>query len=151
MPWLVCRKSRVPPHGIHVLQSYGAFHPTTLMNTTDTHSETYKALLRSELSVIEAYTRAIEKSAGQPGARPLERIRADHRASAEVLRKIISENRESPSLVTLQPNAVHGIAEYENAFEEDKLDEAVEKSIRWELLPALRAHLVELEYCKSTA
>jgi len=119
------------------------------MKTSDTVSETYKALLHDELSAIENYTEVIEKFPDEPGAQPLQHIRADHEASADALRKIIGKNGESPSLVPLQHDKIHGISEYEDAFKEDKLDESIKNSIRYELLPALRLHLVELGYCKS--
>jgi len=145
----------------------------TITNTT---TETCNALLRGELSAIETYTQAIEKFAGNSGDYPLERIRADHQASAASLREIIGECGdepatssgpwgtfatavegvatlfgESPALITLQHGEIHGISEYEEALDDDDLDESVKDLIRGELLPALRDHLVELEYCKSKA
>lgn len=149
-----------------------------IMKSTDpvnkTTSETCNALLRGELSAIETYTQAIEKFTDSNGDFPLERIRADHEASAVSLREIIGDCGdepatssgpwgtfataaegvaklfgESPALMMLQHGEIHGISEYEEALEDDELDESVKDLIRRELLPALRDHLVELERCKS--
>ena len=144
------------------------------MKTTDTVSETCNALLRGELSAVETYTQAIEKFAEEPGDRPLQRIRADHEASAALLSEIICQCGdepatssgpwgsfanavegvatlfgESPALLALQHGEVHGITEYEEALEDDELDESVKDLIRRKLLPSLRQHLVELEHCQS--
>ena len=142
--------------------------------TNKTTSETCNALLRGELSAIETYTQAIEKIADHTGDFPLERIRADHESSAVSLREIIGDSGdepatssgpwgtfataaegvaklfgESPALIMLQHGEIHGISEYEEALEDEELDESVKDLIRRELLPSLRDHLVELERCKS--
>lgn len=144
------------------------------MKSTDTTTATCNELLRGELSAIETYTQAIEKFAGESADSPLERIRADHEASAASLRGIIGEFGEqpatssgpwgtfattvegvaslfgeSPALVALQHGEVHGISEYEKALDDPELTESTKNLIRAELLPALRAHLVDLERCKA--
>ena len=145
------------------------------MKTTDHTTETCNSLLRGELSAIETYTQAISKFDGEPAGKPLRRIRTDHETSAASLREIICRCGvepaassgpwgafatavegvatlfgESPALVALQHGEVHGISEYEDAIEDDELDESVKDLIRRELLPSLRTHLVELERCKAS-
>ena len=130
------------------------------MKKADAITSTCNALLRGELSAIETYNQAIGKFAGNSGNCPLERIRADHEASATSLRELIGKCgdvpatssgpwgvfataveggatlfEESPALTTLQRGEEHGIIEYEKALADDNVDESVKELIRDELLP----------------
>lgn len=144
------------------------------MNSIKSITSSANKLLRGELSAIETYTQAIHKFAASGGEGPLQKIHADHAASAASLRKLIGENGglaatssgpwgsfattaeglatllgESPALLMLQQGEEHGIREYEEALDDDDLSEAIKDLIRDQLLPAQRDHLVVLERCKT--
>ena len=144
------------------------------MNSIKSITSTANQLLRGELSAIETYTQAIHKFAASGSEGPLEKIHADHEASAASLRKLIGENGdlaatssgpwgsfattaeglatlfgESPALLMLQQGEEHGVREYEDALDDDDLSEAIKDLIRDKLLPAQRDHLVVLERCKT--
>jgi hypothetical protein len=146
------------------------------MNSNTTITNTCNALLRGELSAIETYTQAIEKFGPDAGGSPLEGIRADHAANAELLRKLVGECGEepatssgpwgsfattvegvatlfgeSPALMVLQQGEEHGIRQYEKALEDVELSQPVKDLILDTLLPAQRKHLVELERCRTNA
>jgi hypothetical protein len=146
------------------------------MNHSTTNTDICKSLLRGELHAIKAYSQAIEEFADNSVTCPLKHIRADHKASAALLLKIIrgyghdpdnnsgpwsafptalergeALSGESHALIVLQHEETLGITAYEKALDHDALEEAVKDLICNDLLPALRDHLVELERRKSKA
>lgn len=143
------------------------------MNSTETIINTCNAMLRGELSAIEAYTQVIEKFSPDVENGTLEGIRADHLANAESLRRLVGKFGEKPAtssgpwgsfattvegvanlfgestaLMALQQGEEHGIRSYKKALDDDALSETVKDLIRDTLLPAQRQHLVELELCR---
>lgn len=139
------------------------------MNSNETITDTCNAMLRGELSAIEAYTQVIEKFLPGAGSFTLEGIRADHMSNAELLRHLVGKFGEKPAtssgpwgsfatavegvaglfgegtaLMALQQGEEHGIRQYERALEDDGLSETVKDLIRDTLLPAQREHLVKL-------
>lgn len=144
------------------------------MTPSDNLTDTCNALLRGELSAVETYTQAIRRFGTASDDYPLERIRMDHETSAASLRQRISGSGDepdatsgawgafattvagvatffgkSPTLTILKQGEEVGIAEYEDALEDNELDESVKGLIRGKLLPSLKWHLVELEHSRS--
>lgn len=144
-----------------------------IMNSNETIIHTCNAMLRGELSAIEAYTQVINKFCLDAENYILEDIRANHLANAESLRHLVGKFGEKPAtssgpwgsfaatiegvatlfgesaaIMALQHGEEHGIRQYEKALHNDELSETVKELIRNTLMPAQRKHLVELERCK---
>jgi hypothetical protein len=128
------------------------------------------SLLRGELSAVETYTQALGKFENDPSRSDLDRLRADHEASASTLRQHLVDMGaepdessgawgsfartvegtakifgESPALAALEEGEEHGINEYREALDNNDVMEDIKMEIRQTLLPRLNSHISVLE------
>jgi hypothetical protein len=128
------------------------------------------SLLRGELSAVETYTQALGKFENDPLRSDLDRLRADHEASASALRQHLVDMGaepdessgawgtfartvegtakilgESPALAALEEGEEHGINEYREALDNGGVMEDIKMEIRQTLLPRLNSHISVLE------
>lgn len=140
------------------------------MNHNESCIKVCNSLLRGELSAIQTYDQALEKFSGSSETATLERIRAEHEESAQILRNHIADMGgtpdsdsgawgsfaqaveatakllgESAALKALIEGEQHGIKEYEQALEKDEVMVEAKESIRETLLPSLFDHVATLE------
>ncbi len=128
------------------------------------------SLLRSELSAVAAYDVAIRRVQGAPPADDLRRLRDQHVAAANVLRRFVAVH-ERPAVAAAGPwgafakaveggaallgNATavralrageeHGTAAYERFLHDPDLEPEVRRAVAHSLLPAQRRHVAVLE------
>lgn len=140
------------------------------MNHNESCIKVCNSLLRGELSAIQTYDQALEKFSGSSETATLERIRAEHEESAQILRNHIADMGGTPdsdsgawgsfaqaveatakllgqsaALKALIEGEQHGIKEYEQALEKDEVMVEAKESIREALLPSLFDHVATLE------
>jgi rubrerythrin len=136
------------------------------MATTDI----LNSLLRGELSATETYNQALEKFTGQPEEGVLQRMRDDHRESANTLRQHVRQHNSSPStgsgawgawakvvegtakafgkaaaLKALKEGEEHGVKEYRAALDDNNVPVDCKSLIRSQLLPQCQAHLPAID------
>jgi rubrerythrin len=132
-------------------------------------TDTLNTLLRSELSAVEAYEKAMARLEDQQVLADLHTIRDEHARAGELLRERVTDRGAEPSdrtgpwstvaaavagtsgmispttaLWALCQGEQHAINEYEDALKHDGLDADGKQAIRRELLPLLRKHVDEL-------
>ena len=135
-------------------------------------SETLNNLLRSEMSAVEAYDRAMARLEDQQVLADLQTIRDEHARAVDLLREQVTDLGAEPcdctgpwSTVAAAVTGVSGntgaispatalwalcqgeeraVNEYEDALKHDGLTADGKQAIRLELLPRLRRHLDEL-------
>jgi hypothetical protein len=132
-------------------------------------TETLNNLLRSEMSAVEAYEKAMARLEDQQVLADLQTIRDEHARAGELLRERVTDRGAEPSdptgpwstvaaavagtsgmispttaLWALCQGEQHAINEYEDALHHDGLDAGGKQAIRRELLPLLRKHIDEL-------
>jgi Domain of unknown function (DUF2383) len=128
------------------------------------------SLLRGEVAAVETYDLVIRKFDGQPQAVELQRIRAEHAESVEVLRDRVRHFGGEPAetsgawgkftaaitgtakmfgpaaaLGTLKQGEEYGIGQYENALADRDVATADKALIRERLLPQCNRHVADLE------
>ncbi len=156
----------VDPYSSHLIGG----NPTKVMTPNEQTIATCDTLLRGELAAIETYSQAIHKFPEDARMGCLNSIRKDHLSSAAALRKLVTDAGgspsttsglwgdfamvleagaaligESPALAILKRGEQHGVSEYEAAMANPELPDAAKLIIGNELLPPLRAHLLELD------
>lgn len=130
----------------------------------------HNKLLRGELSAIETYAKAIEKYPNSSAIPELRRIQSEHRQSANTLTANIREMGgvpdtdsgawgtfanavqsasnlfgEGSAIESLQRGEEHGKNDFEAALEDDDVMDTHKTTIRNELLPRVKEHIVTLE------
>jgi len=144
------------------------------MNTTDSFraadTEVLNALLRNELSAVEAYTHAVGMFNDQLVIADLQKVRDDHSRAVRELRDQVVRAGGSPAseagswgtlaqtvgaakavspatvLAALRQGEEHSVSEYEATLESDEVPVDGQCVIRSELLPACRRHVEELDH-----
>ena len=143
------------------------------MNTTQINKpciDICNSLLRGELSAVETYSQAIDKYAGNPVIRELQRIRSEHVASASRLSANVRSMGGTPengsgawgvfakavqsaanlfgaesAIESLQRGEEKGRKDYQEALLDDEVMPECKQLIRDELLPKVIDHVAVLE------
>jgi hypothetical protein len=126
-------------------------------------TEDLNTLLRGELAAVESYDRAIPRFEGEPAAPELHHLRDAHAEAVAVLRERVVRSGGVPAdghgpwaafttalgpatvLKALQEGERHGVSEYEAALSAGRLDHDSADTIRSQLLPRCREHVLELD------
>jgi hypothetical protein len=126
-------------------------------------TEALNTLLRGELSAVESYDRAIPDFAGCPSVPELHHLRDDHAEAVVVLRDRVVRYGGVPAggcgpwaafaaalgpatvLKALQEGERHGISEYEEVLSTGRIDSDSADTIRSQLLPRCREHILDLD------
>ncbi len=136
--------------------------------------EALNSLLRGEMSAVECYTLSLGKFNDLQLIADLQTIRDDHSRAvrqlrdqvvwfggkpaecagawgifAETLTSVAKVIGPTTALDALREGEEHGIDEYENALENNDIHPDCHRLIRYELLPACRKHIEELDRLKS--
>lgn len=132
--------------------------------------ENCNSLLRGELSAVETYSKAIEKYPDTVATPELERIRSEHRLSADSLAKNVREMGGEPetdsgawgtfaktiqsaanlfgsesAVESLQTGEEHGRNDYQRALANEDVMDSCKVLISTELLPRVESHISTLE------
>lgn len=140
------------------------------MSATEPTYDMCNALLTLENAAVETYSQVIDKYDPEATDTVLERIRADHQANVFELNQFIYDLAmepsaaggtwagieealkesevllgEAPILKCLQAGEELVISQYENALANEDVSVAAKTLIKRTLLPALSAHLIDLQ------
>lgn len=169
MLWQLRRPPAQLPHFFPLRPKAPKSNPPHAMTTTDQTLETCNALLIREIAAVETYSQVIDKFDVETADMALERIRADHHANVFELQQFLADDAvngtacgtwpgfeeamntaetlrgESPVLKILQAGEELNISLYENALASEDVSQAAKVLIKRSLLPALSAHLIDLQ------
>ena len=140
------------------------------MRSTEASAATLNDILKGEISAVETYVQALDRYGGEPGSAELLKIKDEHIAACNALRRLVHFEGKNPethsgvwgswakavegtaqtlgkaaALKALKEGEEHGLREYENALEEDTLDSEAEDFARSVLIPQQKAHLASLD------
>jgi uncharacterized protein (TIGR02284 family) len=140
------------------------------MHSTKRQIDNLNSLLRGELAATETYQQAMDKAGNENWATELRRLHEEHRAAANALREHIHFHGGKPdqgsgawgtwaktvegtaklfgntaALKALKEGEEHGIKSYEDALQDQDLEEDCKTLIRGTLLPRTRSHVPILD------
>jgi CBS domain-containing protein len=140
------------------------------LDLSEARAGDFSFLVKDELAAAETYKQALEKVGAGPAGPDLMRIEAEHEEAARLLQKRMRDMGRTPpdkpglwgafaeavqgaaklfgakaAIKALKEGEEHGIHDYEDALEDERVPAEVKELISTTLLPRTRAHLPVLD------